>query len=389
MTFSCHLLIPARTLTFISLLGVAGLVGCQTIDNDNTFIPIIAKALKPVENNEAIITFPQSEANEYIGSEKLPELTVDSLNRFDWKLVRWIDNEEVVTHVDLNGYAGGDTVPPLMLDVRPSNLVFKYDCQRYSLHHDGYYNYTYSSYGVTTTTPSSCLISDAQAASDISDYLTQLFPKYGRGRFNLKVISTPQQPPSKQQSPKQSSSLRKTTSKKPTPYELALNAQDKQFIFEGTLKKLQPTSGLPITYDFLKTYQWRLVSAVDSNNKTIIEISRPGFPVTAYFGYPIYNEEHQVGFSSDCNGVGGPYILTADNILLIGSGAQSMMGCGPKREAAEDKIRELEQLSKSQLTLEQLSNTNVDDPSLPYYLLTQKLDTGETLIWKNKKTVTR
>ena len=383
MTLSCHLLMPARTLTLVSMLSATGLVGCQSIDN-HTFIPINAKAPKPVDTGERIITFPQSEDNEYIGSWKLPELPVESLNRFDWKLVRWIDNEDVVTHVDSDVYAGGDTVPPLMLDVRPSNLVFKYDCQRYSLHHDGYHDYTYSSYGMTTTTPASCQINDNQAASDISDYLNQLFPKYGRGRFNLKVISTPTQTPSKQPSP----FLNKTSSKKSIPYELALNAQDKKFIFEGTSKKLQPNSELPISYEFLKTYRWRLVSAVDSDNKAIIEISRPGFPVSAYFGFPVYNEEHQVGFGSDCNGVGGPYILTADNILLIGAGAQSMMGCGPKREAAEDKIRELEQISKSQLTLKELSNTNIDDPSLPYYLLTQKLDTGETLIWKNtnKKT---
>lgn len=366
MTLSCHLLIVSRALTLISVFVLAGLVGCQTINNSK-IEPIVAKAPKPIDIDERIITFPQNEDNEYINSWKLPELPVESLNHFDWKLVRWIDNQDVVTHIDSDIYAGGDTVPPLVLDVRPSNLVFKYDCQRYSLHHDGYHDYNYSSYGVTTTTPASCLINDTKAASDILDYLNQLFPKYGRGRFNLKVISTPTQTPSK----------------KPTSYELALNAQDKQFIFEGTPKTPQPTTGLPISYELLKTYQWRLVSAVDSDNKAIIEISRPGFPVSGYFGYPIYNEEHQVGFSSDCNGVGGPYILTPDNMLLIGSGPQSMMGCGPKREAAEDKIRQLEQLSKSQLTLEQLSNTNVDYPSLPYYLLTQKLDTGETLIWKN------
>ena len=388
MTLSYHLLIPAHSLTLISMLSVTGLVGCQSIDN-KTFIPITAKAPKPLDSDERIITFPQSEDNEYIGSWKLPELPVESLNRFDWKLVRWIDSQDVVTHIDPHFYAEGDTVPPLMMDVRPSNLVFKYDCQRYSLHHDGYHDYTYSSYGVTTTTLASCLINDTQVASDISEYLTQLFPKYGRGRFNLKVISTPKQSPSKQQSSTSLSSLNKLITKKPIPYELALNAQDKQFVFEGIPKKLQPISGLPITYDFLKTYRWRLVSAVDSNGEAIVEISRAGFPVIAYFGYPIYNEEHQVGFSSDCNGVGGPYILTPDNMLLIGSGPQTMMGCGPKREATEDKIRELEQLSKSQLTLAQLSNINVDNPSLPYYLLTQKLDTGETLIWKNKKTVTR
>ena len=303
-------------------------------------------------------------------------INVESVNRFDWKLVRWIDNQGIVNDVD--------TVPPLMLDVRPSNLVFKYDCQRYRLNHDGYQDYTYSSYGVTTITQPSCLITDKQAASNILHYLEQLFPEYGRGRFNLRITS-----PSTQTKSKPFSFLNKLTPKKPTSYELILNVQDKQLIFEGTLKTLRPVTGLAITYEFLKEYQWRLVSAVDSNQKTIIELSRPDFPVTAYFAYPMYNDEHHVGFSSDCNGVGGSYILTPDNKLLIGSSPQTMMGCSPKREAAEDKIRELEQLSKSQLILQRLPNTNLDSSSLPYYLLTQKLDTGETLIWKNevKKTL--
>ena len=298
-------------------------------------------------------------------------INVESVNRFDWKLVRRIDNQGIVNDVD--------TVPPLMLDVRPSNLVFKYDCQRYRLNHDGYQDYTYSSYGVTTITQPSCLITDKQAASNILQYLEQLFPEYGRGRFNLRITS-----PSTQTKSKPFSFLNKLTPKKPTSYELILNVQDKQLIFEGTLKTLRPVTGLPITYELLKEYQWRLVSAVDSNKNTIIELSRPDFPVTAYFAYPLYNDEHHVGFSSDCNGVGGSYILTPDNKLLIGSSPQTMMGCSPKREAAEDKIRELEQLSKSQLILQRLANTNLDSSSLPYYLLTQKLDTGETLIWKNE-----
>ena len=119
MTLSCHLLIQARALTLVSVLGVIGLVGCQSIDNSK-MEPITAKAPKPVDTDEKIITFPQSEDNEYIGSWKLPELPVESLNRFDWKLVRWIDNEDIVTHVNSDVYSGGDTVPPVMLDVRPS-----------------------------------------------------------------------------------------------------------------------------------------------------------------------------------------------------------------------------------------------------------------------------
>ena len=357
-----HLILKRLTLSLLFTVTFSvALIGCQSnIAKDNS-----------TPANSMVTGFSTSAP---ILSEQV--INVESVNRFDWKLVRWIDNQGIVTNVN--------TVSPLMLDVRPSNLVFKYDCQRYRLNHDGYQDYTYSSYGVTTITQPSCLITDKQAASNILQYLEQLFPEYGRGRFNLRITS-----PSTQTKSKPFSFLNKLTPKKPTSYELILNVQDKQLIFEGTLKTLRPVTGLPITYEFLKEYQWRLVSAVDSNKNTIIELSRPDFPVTAYFAYPLYNDEHHVGFSSDCNGVGGSYILTPDNKLLIGSSPQTMMGCSPKREAAEDKIRELEQLSKSQLILQRLANTNLDSSSLPYYLLTQKLETGETLIWKNevKKTL--
>ena len=357
-----HLISSRLTLSLLLAISFpAVLIGCQSnIVKDNS--------------TPANLIVTGSTTSAPILSEQV--INVESVNRFDWKLVRRIDNQGIVNDVD--------TVPPLMLDVRPSNLVFKYDCQRYRLNHDGYQDYTYSSYGVTTITQPSCLITDKQAASNILHYLEQLFPEYGRGRFNLRITS-----PSTQTKSKPFSFLNKLTPKKPTSYELILNVQDKQLIFEGTLKTLRPVTGLPITYELLKEYQWRLVSAVDSNKNTIIELSRPDFPVTAYFAYPLYNDEHHVGFSSDCNGVGGSYILTPDNKLLIGSSPQTMMGCSPKREAAEDKIRELEQLSKSQLILQRLANTNLDSSSLPYYLLTQKLETGETLIWKNevKKTL--
>lgn len=357
-----HLISNRLTLSLLLAISFpAVLIGCQSnIVKDNS--------------TPANLIVTGSTTSAPILSEQV--INVESVNRFDWKLVRRIDNQGIVNDID--------TVSPLMLDVRPSNLVFKYDCQRYRLNHNGYQDYTYSSYGVTTITQPSCLITDKQAASNIIQYLEQLFPEYGRGRFNLRITS-----PSTQTKSKPFSFLNKLTPKKPTSYELILNVQDKQLIFEGTLKTLRPVTGLPITYELLKEYQWRLVSAVDSNKNTIIELSRPDFPVTAYFAYPLYNDEHHVGFSSDCNGVGGSYILTPDNKLLIGSSPQTMMGCSPKREAAEDKIRELEQLSKSQLILQRLANTNLDSSSLPYYLLTQKLETGETLIWKNevKKTL--
>lgn len=80
-------------------------------------------------------------------------------------------------------------------------------------------------------------------------------------------------------------------------------------------------------------------------------------------------------------------ISTLKHTLFISMSVHTLIGCGPKREAAEDKIRVLEQQSQSQLTLTLYPKQNEEhkqDNDLPYYLLTQKLETGETLIWKNE-----
>ncbi|WP_367105324.1 META domain-containing protein [uncultured Psychrobacter sp.] len=359
--------INAYTLILTGLFSAVVLTGCQTTTNNSTQSSTIEES-EPVNEMDALIKLTNNESNKFISSWKLPELPVSVLNQYDWQLVEWIDNQHVVTQVN--------TEQPLMMDVRPSNLVFTYDCQRYSVAHSNYSDYNYSSYGISKIVSLSCpetsstnlnhsFLSRQLQSDNIESYLNTTFAPYGRSRFSFELL-----PP------------------KPKAYQLGLKLHDTTLVFEGTPKKLQPTSGLPISYEFLKRYKWRLVSAVGNDNKTIIELSRPGFPVIAYFGY-MFNDEHHVGFSSDCNGVGGPYTLTPDNVLFIGSGPQTMMGCGPKREAAEDKIRALELSSASQLTLKQYSDINVDDPTLPYYLLIQKFDTGETLIWKNSEIVIR
>lgn len=357
-----------------SMFAVLGLVGCQTVGNDLA-VPIIAKSPKPDIYEEAIITFPQNDDNEYIRSWRLPELPVESLNRYDWQLVQWVDKQGVIAQVD--------TEQPLVLDIRPSHLVFNYGCMSYSVQHSDYNDYSYSPYSVTTITPPTCLKKDSQVSSDILQYLTDLFPRYGRGRFSFELLSSPLEQPAT----KPLSLISKLNLKKTPAYHLSLDAQGNKFIFKGVIKTIKPAAGLTITNALLETYRWRLVSAMDSNQQPIAELNYRSIPIHAGF----YTNNYQSGasFGSGCNGVGGPYTLTPDHILSIGSGAQTMMGCGPKREAAEDKIKQLEQISKSQLTLMTYPDTNVDDPSLPYYLLTQKLETGETLIWKNEKEVTR
>ncbi len=369
-----NLSVVIHSFSIMSMFAVLGLVGCQTVGNDLA-VPIIAKSPKPNIYDEAIITFPQSDENEHIRSWKLPELPVESLNRYDWQLVQWVDKQGVVTQVAIK--------QPLMLDMRPSNLVFNYGCQSYSVQHADYNDYSYSPYGVTTVTPPTCLTKNSQVSNDIVQYLTDLFPRYGRGRFSLELLTSPLAQPAA----KPPSFLNKLIQKTPSSYYLSLDAQENKLIFKGIIKPIKSTTGLPITNELLEKYRWRLVSAIDSDKQSITELNYRGVPI--YAGFYTNNDRSGAGFSSDCNGVGGPYVLTPDQILLIGTGSQTLMGCGPKREAAEDKIKALEQLSKSQLTLKQLLNTNTDNPDLPYYLLTQQLETGETLIWKNAEAVIR
>lgn len=377
-----NLLVIIRSLIFVSLFATFGLTGCQTVKQNPIIstqtaaitVPIIAIVPKPKIYDADIITFPQVDNIDASDSYKFLELPVSSLNRYDWQLVHPIDSQ--------GGINQASNQLPLMLEVRPNNLVFKYDCQRYLLRHEDYSNNNYSDHNysvssITNITPASCSISDTKAASDLSKYLTELFPKYGRGGFSLDLLSSIKAPITSD----------KPKSQKSEPYKLVINAQNRKLVFEGTLRPLQLTRGLPINNELLEKYKWRLVSAIDGDKQPITELNYRGVPI--YAGFYTNSNLSGAGFSSNCNGVGGPYILTPNNKLLIGAGSQTMMGCGPKREAAEDKIKALEQLSKSQLTLQQLLNTNTDDPDLPYYLLTQQLETSETLIWKNVEEIIR
>ncbi len=384
--------INAHKFALTSLFSAVVLTGCQTIEqnsNINTatqipaqatttptvlIIPKVVRKLEPSDDAEVIIMGPVDYDNQKIKdseSHKFLELPVDSLNRYNWQLAEWIDNQNLVTEIV--------SEQAVVLDIRPNNLIFSYGgCERYQIIHSEIIEGKYSSHNVSNISPPSCstdkkqsslnrsLLAEQLQSASVESYLNDSFAPFSRSRFSYELLAL-----------------------KANNYQLALKLNSKTLMFTGTMKPLQPTQGLPISYEFLKDYKWRLVSALNSENQPIIELNRPGFPVITYFGYSMYNDEHHVGFSSDCNGVGGPYILTPDNQLLIGSGNQTMMGCGPKREAAEDKIKQLEQLSSSQLSLEQLENTNIDNTELPYYLLTQKLETGETLIWKNSATVSR
>lgn len=63
------------------------------------------------------------------------------------------------------------------------------------------------------------------------------------------------------------------------------------------------------------------------------------------------------------------------------------MGCGDLINGIEDYLDRIMHNSSSQLTLTHsdiTSISNISSVPIPGYLLTQELDSGETLIWKNE-----
>ncbi|BBI66698.1 hypothetical protein PKHYL_08890 [Psychrobacter sp. KH172YL61] len=90
------------------------------------------------------------------------------------------------------------------------------------------------------------------------------------------------------------------------------------------------------------------------------------------------------GISVGCNGVSGPYTLSINQNLLTGGFPSTMMSCGDTIDDIESRLRHMMAYSTSRLILTHADNKATIAQSEQSYLLTQTLDSGETLIWKNE-----
>ena len=372
--------LPLSLLLAISL--PVGLVGCQSPTSKHSTLTNNSVSTAPVITQDALqneaptakqeTRVIDTEAAEVPSETATEANTLQWASNYHWQLTQVKDLKDKIININ--------TDPLITLEVAPSSLSLSQGCQHFTINFRWIQAPPFEYGSVLNERPSDCKNAPENKTSETN--IKALFPDDDTLKLDAELL------------PLAKNLLVNTQL---APKNLVIKIENgNTLMFDGTLKVFKNSTGLPIDKALLERYDWKLKSAVrntfDDKGKIISRQSignfyHPEFPVSLRFRG--YEDSQYAFFSSTCNGIGGPYILTPDNMLLIGSGPQSMMGCGPKREAAEDKIRELEQLSKSQLTLQQLSNTNVDDPILPYYLLTQKLDTGEILIWKNKKTVTR
>lgn len=166
--------------------------------------------------------------------------------------------------------------------------------------------------------------------------------------------------------------------------------------FDGTPRTFKEPTGIPIDKALLEHYDWRLVSAVHNtfndkgqviSRESIGHFYHPEFPVSLKFRG--YDDSQYAFFSSSCNDIGGPYILMKDYKLLVGSGPQTLMGCGVTGNRIEGELAKLISNSQSTLSLslqpsQSISPTADDQTDMPRYNLLQTMETAETLVWQNE-----
>jgi len=316
-----------------------------------------------------------------------------TITNYDWQLTHVSDGDDKLIGLTLQ--------PPLTMHVRPDLLTFDDGCYRYLVTFDMWLPlpYPYTDASVQDTAKSPVTAADCTSIyqatiqdwrgntiipSDTAHLLNMTFGRYAGTNFifNPAII--------------QSIQVNKTVEK-----QLALKTSKRQtLIFSGTPKPEHPVTGIPLTNELLERYRWQLVQVTDKAGAALSEFTQIKEPIMLSYGLDNYGgdeSDEQNGFESGiygqsfgisigCNGISGPYALSINQSLLTGSFPSTMMSCGDALDDVESRLRRMMTHSKSRLILTHADNKakTTTEQSEPNYLLTQTLDSGETLIWKSK-----
>lgn len=357
------------------IIVASGLAGCQS--------PPIQSSQQPPAIETSAITTPAIIEDIEVKDYRVTQWA----NGYDWQLQQVVDAQGNAINVA--------TVPPITIEVAPSNIKLTQGCQHYDIEFLSILAPPFPNYGSGKLAAESLcadnLIDETIKSETISNSyndnyntIEKLFPQYPYSslNFNLNLL------------PLDKALLQSKISTNVAPKRLALNIENgASLIFTGTSKNWLKPTGLPITNELLKRYQWRLASGTSNNyenNGKLISrapISDFYYPdITILLSFSADRNQY-ASFYADCNqGIGGPYALLKDHTLLIGYGLQTVMGCGFQGNRLETTLSGLMARSKSKLTLslqptKLTSTTSVD---FPQYNLVQTMQTGETLVWQNE-----
>lgn len=317
-----------------------------------------------------------------------------TITGYDWQLTQVGNDKGNLIRLDLQ--------PPLTMDVRPDLLTFDDGCYRYLVSFNMWlplpYPYTDASLQDTAKSPitaADCTTiyqattqdwrGNTLIPSDTAHILNTTFGPYTGTHFTFA--------PALPQSVRATKTLEK---------QLALKTdKGKTLIFTGTPKPERPVAGILLTNELLEGYRWQLLQVTDQTGAVMSEFTQTEKPITLSYGLNNYSgdeNDKQNGFQSGvygqsfgisvgCNGVGGPYALSFNQSLLTGSFPSTMMSCGDSLDDIESRLGRMMTHSKSRLILMHADNKAkaTIEQSEQNYLLTQTLDSGETLVWKNIK----
>jgi heat shock protein HslJ len=363
-------------LAIISALLPLALLGCQT----NSF-------------NHSAQTSTVIDDKNWSAATLKPRL-FQTITGYNWQLTQISDDKGKLTRLNLQ--------PPLMMDVRPNLLTFDDGCYRYIVSFDMWLPlpYPYTQASIQDTTKSPVTAADCTAIyqattqdwrgntiipSDTAHLLNATFKPYAGTNFTF-VPALPQ-------------SVRAT---KTLEKQLALRTdKGKTLIFTGTPKPERSVAGILLTNELLEGYRWQLLQVTDQTGAVMSEFTQTEKPITLSYGLDNYGGDESdekngfesgiygqsFGISVGCNGVSGPYALSVNQNLLTGGFPSTMMSCGDAIDDIESRLRRMMAYSTSRLILTHADNKAkaTIEQSEQNYLLTQTLDSGEMLVWKNIK----
>lgn len=329
------IMLKKLSLTTIAALSLTFLVGCQT-----------APLSKTANQNSASPTFK----NVSLNAVPKPQL-LERLTYYDWQLIQVKS-------------ATGKTKPfrhdpPLLMDIFPNRLMFHEGCHRYQVFINDVIGrpYLYRFNNFRTLPAQTCQNSDH---SEIRAALEHLFVPYGDVGFNFNILSE------SQPQPKIALSINNGTA----------------LIFSGKAKPQQSISGIPLTHELLERYNWRLVRATDAKQQRIDDFYQPDVPIAASFSTD--ERRQHFGASVGQQGIGGSYVLSVNQTLLTQTDPSPAISFGKRLDNIWRKFVVVA-LRPSQLMLtEQQAPSQNSNQFSPRYLLTQKAESGETLVWESE-----
>ena len=375
-----HLILNRLTLSLLLAISFpAALIGCQSNlakDNSTPANSIVtgSSTSAPISYQPIIKTEKLEEKIVVVADETANEVTtLQWASNYYWQLTQVKDKKSNAININ--------TDAPITLEIAPSSLSLFQGCQHFDIKFVWMSAPPFEYGSELRERPSTCKNAPENKVSNTN--IKKLFPNDN----NIIKLDVELLPVAKS----------KLVNTQMASKNLVIKIENGNTLtFDGTPRTFKEPTGLPIDKALLEHYDWRLVSAVRNtfndkgqviSRESIGHFYHPEFPVSLKFRG--YDDSQYAFFSSSCNGIGGPYILMKDYTLLVGSGPQTLMGCGVTGNRIEGELAKLISNSQSTLSLslqpsQSISPTADDQTDMPRYNLLQTMETGETLVWQNE-----